>query len=94
MGYDGIDNAIDGLSEIELQLKVRESNHEKMISTQDDIIQGQKWISTMVEKLLTYMESLGTVQHPQFESKGHEEKNDAKLGSFDGTMGVVRHYIW
>jgi hypothetical protein len=94
MGYDGIDNAIDGLSEIELLLKARESKHEKMISTQDDIIQGQKWISTMVEKLLIYMESLGTVQCPQFGSKGHEEKNDAMLGSFDGLMGVVRHYIW
>jgi acetaldehyde dehydrogenase (acetylating) len=65
-----------------------------MISIQDDIIQGQKWISTMVEKLLMYIESLRIVQRPQFESKGHEEINDAKLGSFDGTMGVVRHYIW
>jgi hypothetical protein len=70
-----------------------ESNLEEMRSTQDDIIQGQKWISTMLEKLLVNLESLGTDQCPQFESKGHKETNDSKLGSFDGSMEVVRHYI-
>jgi hypothetical protein len=34
MGYDGVDNAIGGLSEIELWLKVMESNHEEMKYTQ------------------------------------------------------------
>jgi hypothetical protein len=56
-----------------------ESNREKMKSTQDDIIQGQKHISTMVEKLLVYMESLGIVKCTQFEFEGHKETNDAKL---------------
>jgi len=94
MGYDGVDNAINGFNEIELQLKAMKNNHEKMKSTQDNIIEGQKWISTMVEKLLVYMESLGIAQCLQFEYKGHKETNDAKLGSFDGNIGMVRHYIW
>jgi hypothetical protein len=64
MGYDGVDNAIGGLNEIELWLKVVESNHEEMRYTQDDIIQGQKRISTVVEKLLVYMESLRIGQCP------------------------------
>jgi hypothetical protein len=71
-----------------------ENNHEEMRSTQDNIIEGQKWISTMVEKLLVYMESLRTIQCPQFEYKGHKETNDAKLGSYDGSIRMVRHYIW
>jgi hypothetical protein len=56
-----------------------ESNREKMKSTQDDIIQGQKHISTMVEKLLVYMESSRIVKCIQFKFEGHKETNDAKL---------------
>jgi hypothetical protein len=48
----------------------------------------------MVENLLVYMESSRIVQCIQYKSKGHKETNDAKLGSFDGNMGVVRHCIW
>ncbi len=40
------------------------------------------------------MESSRIVQCIQSKSKGHKETNDAKLGSFDGNMGVVRHCIW
>jgi hypothetical protein len=94
MNYDGVDNAIGGFSEIKCQLKAIESNRKEMKSTQDDIIQGQKRISTMVEKLLVYMESSGNVQRPRSQSKGHNEINDAKLGSLHGSMGVVRHCIW
>jgi hypothetical protein len=94
MDYDDVDNGIGGFSEIELQLKAMENNHQEMKSTQDDIIQGPKRISTMVEKLLMYMESSWTTQCPQSKFKGHKEINDAKLGSFDGNMGVVRHCIW
>jgi hypothetical protein len=74
MGYDGVDNAIGGLNEIELWLKVMESNHEEMRYTQDDIIQGQKQISTVVEKLLVYMESSRIGQCPWFEYEGHKKK--------------------
>jgi len=66
MDYDGVNNGIGGFNEIDLRLEAMENNHEKMKSTQDDIIQGQNHISTMVEKLLVYMESSRIIQCPQF----------------------------
>jgi hypothetical protein len=94
MDYDDVNNGIGGFNEIELQLEAMENKNDEMKSTQDDIIQGQKRISTMVEKLLVYMESSKTTQCFRSKCEGHKETNDAKLGSFDGNMGVVRHCIW
>jgi hypothetical protein len=94
MDYDGVNNGIGDFSEIDLRLEAMENNHEEMKSTQDDIIQGQKRISTMVEKLLVYMESSRIVQCLRSKFEGHKETNDAKLRSFDGNMGVVKHCIW
>ncbi len=65
MDYDGVNNGIGGFNEIDLRLEAMVNNHEKMKSTQDDIIQGQNHISTMVEKLLVYMESSRIIQCPQ-----------------------------
>lgn len=77
MDYDDVDNGIGGFNEIELQLGAMENDHEEMKSTQDDIIQGQKRISTMVEKLLMYMESSRTTQCFRSKFEGHKETNDA-----------------
>jgi hypothetical protein len=79
MDYDGVNNGIGGFNEINLQLEAMENNHEEMKSTEDDIIQGQKHISTMVEKMLVYMESSKIVQCIQSKYEGHKETNDAKV---------------
>jgi hypothetical protein len=63
MDVDCVSNAIGNLTsnEIELQLEAMESANEDLKSTQDELVQGQKKMETMMHELLAYVKSLGIV---------------------------------
>jgi hypothetical protein len=91
-----VGNATDNLisNESELRLEVMENANEDLKSTQDELVQGQKKMETMIHELLAYVKSLGIVCGNLYGSEGQKETNVSKLQSNDNIMGVVRQFIW
>jgi hypothetical protein len=75
--------------DIEIQLEAMENNHDELKSTQDQIIQEHKHMSTMMEETLAFMKSIVTIQGnlPTLEEKeksngiAYEQLDDGNLGT-------------
>ncbi len=80
------------MSELDIHLDSIKENHEEMKMMIEQLVKGQKLISTMMEEICNFMKQLISIGETTFDLEAREEDMIAQV-DIEGLMGVMNLLI-